>query len=130
MERWRQSASSSASKKLISHDGGIFQISATFFPKSIAINGRDALAHDDLPIAADLQTAVTTARGTEKHARKQKYIGNSTVNLLETKQFILTVKERWGTGGMGTVYGRGCGAKRDPAGGTRMNKANATQRNK
>ena len=32
-------------------------------------------------------------------------------------------------GGMGTVYERECGAKRDQAGGTIMNEANATQRN-
>ena len=39
------------------------------------ITGRDALAFDRLPIAADLQTTVTTGGGTKKRVRKQKYIG-------------------------------------------------------
>ena len=51
--------------------------------------------------------------------------GNSTINLLETKQFISAVKGRVGDGG------RGCGVKRDPAGetGTKTNKDKQGKRN-
>ena len=70
-------------------------------------------------------------RGWDRKTRAETKIHReSRINLSETKQFILAVKGRWGTGGMGTVYGRGCGAKRDPVGGTSMNEANVTERNK
>ena len=47
------------------------------------------------------RTATKTANGAEKHARKQKYRGNATIDPLGMQQFVLAVKRGGGLGNVG-----------------------------
>ena len=70
-------------------------------------------------------------RGRDQKTRAEtKVHRESTINLLRNETAHLGSEGAMGDGGMGTVYRRRCGPKRDPAGGTMMNEANTTQRNK